>query len=853
LNKQLEQEHGVIKKANERTEHIKNEIEGLEEELKGNEQVARKNNLEQALEDATKKKNGALEAIKKIYDQVSTLSANLSSLDQILSISDYVEHGLLVKLQELTKNSSKNNTETWTQQFEPLTEELNLLLDKDSAFLEELREIYSKYNNEYKNLKEKTDEMDDDVKAFSLTGTSSYPNQQDIAILKEYYPEADPTPLCELLDITNREWQGAIEGFMGNNRFAIVVKEGYETEATDLLKSKRLKSKIVQGSKLLDDISKISKEVKSDSIVSLMKFHSDIAEAYMKLNYANVMKCTTTYELTQARRGLKADGLAASGYTTFECLASKSNCYIGEAARYDRYVELKKQLDENKKELSKLKALRDKADRLYKNLMGVSFQDFNIKLLDLEQINLSVESLNAQIDSLDISDLEEKLLKIEYLKKERKIEEDKEKLAIKNTGSFETQITAKKNAIENLKREISNLQELVKKQEEELHAVNFELSRTFSQWLTELETEAQNSYKNIEPMPIFDQITKDKITKYETLVIHHNDECAEIAKIEDLNFELVKKDTTEAFIALYNYLQKQQATKKKISENILKKKSKELSSAKDTFDKTFKDEFCKTVYNSIIDGREKVRRLNVILKRHKFDNERFVIKEPFIQQFKEYYEYFEYVVHANKDSLGFDKTQLPAEHIETKEKIEKLLLDTQNSEAEKELKVISDYRNYKDYDIHKIFNNDDENSISLTDLATDSGGQATTSYYIIRSIAAYSAFNANNRGNKNGGVGFLMVDEAFNRVDDGRTSDIIRYLKDDLGFQMIAAMPTKDESVLMPYATDRYSIYKVTEDSNYNSFKVHQHVDYTIINNQEVSDLMKAEENKIRKEVSLFE
>jgi len=70
---------------------------------------------------------------------------------------------------------------------------------------------------------------------------------------------------------------------------------------------------------------------------------------------------------------------------------------------------------------------------------------------------------------------------------------------------------------------------------------------------------------------------------------------------------------------------------------------------------------------------------------------------------------------------------------------------------------------------------------------------------------------------------------------------------------MIAAMPTKDESVLMPYATDRYSIYKVTEDSNYNSFKVHQHVDYTIINNQEVSDLMKAEENKIRKEVSLFE
>ncbi|UFH60386.1 SbcC/MukB-like Walker B domain-containing protein [Sulfurovum mangrovi] len=853
LNKAFEKERKAEEKAKDRSRFIQDEIDELNQNLEDNEQIARRNRLSKGLEDARTKKNETIHELYTIYDGVSNLYAHLSSLDQILPLNNYVEEGILGRLQDLVHSVSKKEIEIWTQKFHSLHTDLSLLLDKDSPLLEDLKAEFSDFDNRYKTLKEKTDAIKDDIEAFSLTGTSSYPNQADIAILKESCPEAEPRPLCELLDITNREWQGAIEGFMGNNRFAIVVKEGYETEATDLLKSRRLKSKIIQGTKLLSDMAKLSKEVKSDSIVSLVTFHSDIAEAYMKLNYANVMQCSTTYELTQARRGLKSDGLAASGYTTFECLADKSNCYIGEAARYERYVELTKQLDENEQKLSQIKAMRDKADKLYKDLIGVSFHDFNAKLQSLEKIETEISSLDAQMDSIDISDAEEKLARIKMLAEEKAEQEKQEKRAIKNTGSLETQIKGKENAIETLQREISGLQEVVKKQLENLRAVQPELSASFTQYLAELDAEAQRTSEDKSLMPIFDKAVKDLITKYENLVIRHNDDCAEIAKIEDFNFESVKRDTTEAFIRLHQYLQQQQATQKKISENILKKKNEELTAAKGTFDQTFKDEFCKTVYNSIIDGREKVKRLNLILKRHKFDNERFIIKEPFIQQFKEYYEYFEYVVNANRDSLGFDKNALPQEHIETKNKIEQLLLDTENSESDKELKIISDYRNYKAYDIHKIFNNDDENSVSLTDLATDSGGQATTSYYIIRSIAAYSAFNPTNRGNKDGGVGFLMVDEAFNRVDDGRTSDIIKYLKDDLGFQLIAAMPTKDESVLMPYASDRYGIYKVTEESSYHNFLVHQHVDYTIINNEEVNRLMKDEENRIRNEVSLFD
>jgi len=69
----------------------------------------------------------------------------------------------------------------------------------------------------------------------------NYPPQVSQALLaiQKQCPEADPGVLCDYVDIADHaaEWQAGIEGYLGGNRFSIIVDEGYEAIAIKIVKS----------------------------------------------------------------------------------------------------------------------------------------------------------------------------------------------------------------------------------------------------------------------------------------------------------------------------------------------------------------------------------------------------------------------------------------------------------------------------------------------------------------------------------------------------------------------------------------------------------------------------------------
>jgi len=344
----------------------------------------------------------------------------------------------------------------------------------------------------------------------------------------------------------------------------------------------------------------------------------------------------------------------------------------------------------------------------------------------------------------------------------------------------------------------------------------------------------------------FDREIKNNIVSYLQSSADYIGHCIDVASIEEPPLFSSFFDNVDSFKKFNDYLNSQKEVLTRLSRNLLKSKKEQLTKAKNDFDKTFKDEFCNRVYNSIIEGSDRVKKLNSMLRKHQFGNERFIIKEPFVPLYKEYFDYFEHIVFSSRDSLESTIEDKDESMSSTKQLIEELLLSSDDIESKRKLKDMSDYRNYKEYDIHKIFDGDENSSVSLNELSTDSGGQATTSYYIIRSIAAYASFDKDNKRYKTGGLGFLLIDEAFNKLDVNRLEDIIKYLKNTLGFQLITAMPTQDESKIKPFASDRYNITKVIEDNSSENYKISQYSTYDILNYKEINKLIRNEEKRIR-------
>lgn len=832
-------------------EATKKELKLIEDLIEGNEKIQKRNELLEEKEKLQKLIFDIKLKIKSAFEIFSNAYSYLVSANQIIPISEYCHLDILNILSEIN-NMTNENIEEKSKKCNNIISEIKLLTGEKTPYFEKLDRKSSELTQSYDKIKESINNIEDQLRTFSLTGKQHYPNQRDINIIKECFPDANPIPLCELLDIKDTQWQGAIEGLLGGNRFAIVVNKDYEVEVTDLLREKDLKSKVIQGNKVLNDYNKYTKEIKYNSIVNLFTFENKIAEAYIKLNYGMVLQYDNTNALTKASRGLKKDGLAANGYATFQCGLDERDCYIGETTKIERHNRLlndKTRLIEQliEVETKKIKTSETKTKLLKLNLPKVG--EFNEELKTTKD---AIETISNLIDTIDIQQEEKEFIeRISTIKEILNEYEEKKDEYKEERGSLKTQkeITNQEikrctSKIKEIEKELYSHENLIKNTQKITNQVDIE------QHLNSLYDISKKTYQDTTKATLFHDKVGRLLIDFE---IKNNDyikDCAQIAIIDVLDMASKVTSSFNDFKKLNSHYEEQKSVYERLSENILRKKSEEVSKQKKKFHELFQGEFCSRVYDSIKEGENKRIKLNRILRRNKFGNESFLVKSEFTTKYKNYYDYFEYIATSSEiDQLDL----IPENLIDTQALINRMLLDANDDEAIKELKAISDYRNFKEYDIHKVFDGDEMNSVSLSRLATDSGGQATTSYYIIRSIAAFSAFTKIGIKSNNYGLGFLMIDEAFNRVDESRTGDILNYLTKTLGFQLIVATPTDKEASMLVHATDKYQVYKQVVNSDYDNYEVKQFYDLFILNKERIKELLKNDKIRIKKEQGVLD
>lgn len=871
LERDIKKFENRVKKLDLEESNLNGQLLDLKVAQNSNDKVKELNDINKKLEDTKKDFNKGISNTINIIGNIEKISRDVTSLflqrEKIpklcILLSDFK-----VILDEFSSNSFNqyflnNDINSLDLEYQVIAfrDLLDRVIDSYSTFIESIE-----FNNEKKSIEEsykaciiENDSLLKDIRIIdseikTLEETRFFcPSfiQSSYDTLKELLPNAGAHLLYEYVELLDDEWREAVEGFIANNRFAVIVADEYEKEAIDIVRQNNLKIKIIQGKKVLEELKYRGKSVHENSIINLLKISNDKAQAYLISTYGDVLQIENSSELTSSKRGLTIDCKAASGNLLFTCNLKDKRFIFGEEAQ-------RLTLHKMKEEKKEFEDKRNKIDVNIDILRNISFvlntftKDKKIvNLDDISYINANYKKYqdNQKIKELiDTSAFDEITKEIEFCQK-RIIEIKQELVQVNQEIGSNNRSFAEKEIVE------KNNQLLLDEKNNTL-----DLSRNVFETVYEKLVITSNigfdNYENNILNKIDVNIQMKAPTSLLTALSHLWHEFDNLYTIQSLSHKVsipnalsfdeihISKDN---FIEIINFKSDLMNRINDKNNSLTFKYKNEIQSADTQFKNTFLNDFCHAIYVNIKQGEYSIDRLNDTLRKHKFGNETFKIKRSNAdEELKRYQEYFKIIHESNKTadegSLFEELAKQGFEDVSTS--LLDLFMD--NEKHINELVRISDYRNYNNYD---IFQEIDGASISLSRNGKNSGGQGETSYYIIRSINLQSALKPSETNTNS--LESIIIDESFLKSNEKRSKEILSYLNKSLGFQIICAMPTKNVGTFYEIDSSNYHFVQFPLGSSINGeLDYKTFLEFKSRNNKEIKKLYEQKEQSLLDEVS---
>lgn len=684
----------------------------------------------------------------------------------------------------------------------------------------------------------------------------SYPGFVRAALdaLASQCPKADARVLCDYVDITDPEWQAAIEGYIGAARFGIIVEPEYEAEAIAIVRQMSgtgNRARIIQGLKARKDLEKLG-ELAPASILAVMDFSHATAEAYIKASYGNVQRVESAQELKNTRRGLTKDAMGSGNYAMFRCDMADSDLVFGQGAR-ERALEAKRQEFHNLvSEWQAATAYAEEAQELLLALDKLKPLTYADSLQSILSAQASIEAIDEKLEQLDLGDTA--ALEAELADLQERLQNENTHYTQLNNAQVDCRAELKlaDNLCQKLDAEQDKTLALVDSCEANLQSISafwsdFDVEARLQQ---ADEAVAQHNLAYFESqLTTVNAELKTILHRLQQAALLHNQFCATSDAIvfnidysDDLgshNFRAIC-DMRRQFDALYN----------RDKNHILAQRHQEIESLRESFNNAFVSNLCHSIYQAINDGKKILEDLNKELEHHRFgaDRERFRFDWEWVPEFKEYWQFFKAVI----DSPSLDEGEtlfsmkLDEKHQRVRERLMTMLLDEDEQKALRELTRIADYRNYRCYEIYK--EPEGKAPIALSQYGTGSGGQLETPAYIIRSAAITSAFRFNEGGSH---LRMVLVDEAFSKMDEHRSREVINYLTESLGLQLNFIMPSSKSGPFMDLISNQFVFSKCPTTEPVGELKTRVMLDRQVCDQEKIKALMANHRRVIRQQAAL--
>lgn len=645
-------------------------------------------------------------------------------------------------------------------------------------------------------------------------GAGNYSRDTVLALerIRESVPGAGVQVLCDLVEPVSDEWQQAIEDYLDNARFNLIVKPEWEARTIDFLHSWRSRSKVIQGKHCMERAD--ASRVPPDSIFYELRTEHPIAKAYLIEQYGSVAKVNDSAQLRSTPRGLTKDGKGSGSRTMF--VGERRELVFGRKARERSLQATSDLLNQADREISDLEHLQNTLMEFRLALNGLREPSFDAA--PLAQYAGDIDNVRRSLAQLDLTKVEQLLAEMKLLEELIKEHEKKIKESNNEEALAEQRVKKAKVDIENINRgrdaryqeresQIRRLKHLCEANPEKTYTVLAQEMNDLqsSETIDAKEVQARLNPLRTQPDSLLGEV-REMLAEYNASVRqeerfqalpHHHQATGFDPNYGPLVLLGRSVSTLHAElegVGLYN-------NRAKVEE------------AERSFHDVFTKQFCVEIKSKVDEGVRMLRQLNVELERLKFGTDRFSIDwskwEP---EFQEYYGFFSAVSELadSPETVDlFGNTELSLKHVEVRDRLVSLLLDPDHERAGRDLLRIADYRNYRRYEIWN--DSDSGGRIALSTWGTGSGGQLETPAYIVRAAVVSNRLKLFEKGSN---LRMLASDESFSTMDESRARAVLKYLRETLDIQVISAMPTRGAGGLRPEFDREYSYSRMEVPEN---------------------------------------
>ncbi len=681
--------------------------------------------------------------------------------------------------------------------------------------------------------------------------------RQALDLLQRQLPQADARVLCDYVEVLDSEWQSAIEGYIGGSRFGIIVEEAFEADAIRMLRQQGNtkgggQAKVIQGYKARRDADRIS-QLPQESIAHVMSFGHSVADAYIKASYGQVQRVANAEALRQTRRGVTQDGMGSGNYAMFRCDISDSELVFGQGARDKALLAKRNELTELQAEWQNASDHANESQLLLQSVDQFQKLTYADQLQAMLVVQRNLQQAEASLEQLDLSDFDELEAQLVQLANDERQQDDFVKKLSDDQVGIRARLKNVDTDCQNLSKEQDQNLKVLESAEDNLHSLvaiwpDFDVEHKLQLAEEHIQAHTNPDYFANAASTLAGELNAE-LNTLQKRIIEHNQHCQKAdALAVDLDFS--NSLGRSNFQQVCQLQQQLDTLYNRFKNNILAKRYEELSSLRESFNNAFVTNLCHSIYQAINDGEKTLTALNDELQHHRFgaDRESFEFDWQWLPEFKEYWQFFKAVI--DNPSLGDGETlfemELSSKHQRVRDRLMAMLLDENEEKALRELIRIADYRNYRRYEIYK--KPEGKTPIALSQYGTGSGGQLETPAYIIRSAAITSAFRFS-EGKSH--LRMVLVDEAFSKMDEHRSKEVIRYLTESLGLQLMFIMPTSKSGPFMDLISNQFVFSKVPTTASMGELNTRVLVDRQQCNREKIAELMANHRRTIRQQAAL--
>lgn len=625
--------------------------------------------------------------------------------------------------------------------------------------------------------------------------------------------------LADLLDIKDEKWRNAIEGYLGNNKLALIVEPRYIKQALEIYEALGRKSGDESGTSQgyrgakersgwnrnsgsnipwerisLVDTERLSEQehvAKKGSLAEEVSASESYVEEYINYLLGNVMKCDSMAELRKCRVGVTADCMLYQSYQLRRLNPDNytRKAFIGEKSMRERQKELQSRLEgfhENRVALEE--AAQEMSRLLSMEYLGGNAQEYLDWYHDMEEKRkkeAQKRKLTQQMAVIGADTVDQ--LKDELREVSRK-QQDLERKA----DAIKLQIHDHELLVEQYKQEhIAGNEELIRAQKELVGSSAME-----EDFKCYIQKECDGNGKAPDYSKMVQQ-TAEAIKRAQEKTQHEKD------KLIDVRSDYLKNHPDREFSAsgedneVYRVLQQELAC-----DQLLVYEQKANEQARIAVDH-FKEDFIYKIRSAIREAFIRRDELNRIIRNLNFGKDRYQFK---ITRNKglmgEYYDMFmDETLDINPSSLSpaVDK-QMNMFSMAHENKYGMLMNDLirifippenanakEQEEALKNMSRYADYRSYLSFEMEQIVEGEERLVIGLSKMIKkNSGGEGQNPLYValLASFAQAYRINLSAGQSRRPTLRLVILDEAFSKMDAEKVASCIELIR-GLGFQAI--------------------------------------------------------------------